>query len=147
MLTQVVTAVAFNGENSELVQQMYRILGQVVEESLQPFIDKWEKDSDHSEFHKYMGKSLLRALETNSVASNAEEIIRDLYNRMHGWSRQKGGVIKTIPYSDPQVFFVATSHLIAKLNTSTLKQEFQGIAVVQNPANGIVGVYEDVNGI
>jgi hypothetical protein len=34
MLTQVVTAVAFNGENSELVQQMYRILGQVVEESL-----------------------------------------------------------------------------------------------------------------
>jgi hypothetical protein len=66
-----------------------------------------------------MGKSLLRALETNSVASNAEEIIRDLYNRMHEWNRQKGGVIKTIPYSDPQVFFLATSHLISKLNTST----------------------------
>lgn len=147
MLTQVVTAVAFNGENTELVQQMYRILGQVVEESLKPFIDKWKSDADHSAFHKYMGKQLLKALETNSVASNAEEIIRTLYNQMQEWNTENGNNIKTIPYSDPQLFYLASSHLISKLNASTLKQEFQGIAVVQNPANGIVGIYEDVNGV
>jgi hypothetical protein len=28
-----------------------------------------------------------------------------------------------------------------------LRHEFDGIAVVQNPANGIVGIYEDINGV
>jgi hypothetical protein len=33
------------------------------------------------------------------------------------------------------------------LNRESLKHKFEGIAVVQNPANGIVSVYEDINGV
>jgi hypothetical protein len=61
MLTQVLTAIAFNGENTPIVQRAYEILGTVVEESLAPFMQKWEGDPElHLEFHKYMAKQLLK---------------------------------------------------------------------------------------
>lgn len=148
MLTQVLTAIAFNGENTPIVQRAYEILGTVVEESLAPFMQKWEGDPElHLEFHKYMAKQLLKQLETNSVASNATDIISDLVISMKSWSRENGDVIKTIPYSDPQLFYLQSSHLLTKLNHTSLRHEFDGIAVIQNPANGIVGIYEDVHGV
>jgi hypothetical protein len=35
---------------------------------------------------------------------------------------------------------------LSKLNR-IIKQKFAGTAVVQNPAQGIMGVYEDINGV
>jgi hypothetical protein len=57
MLTQVLTAIAFNGENTPLVQHAYEVLGQIVEESLKKVTSKWEMDPVHrTAFHKEMGK-------------------------------------------------------------------------------------------
>jgi hypothetical protein len=148
MLTQVLTAIAFNGENTPLVQHAYEVLGQIVEESLKKVTSKWEMDPIHrTAFHKEMGKQLLKQLETNSVASNASDIIKALYEDMQKWGKDHNVEIAPIPYSDPQLFYLASSHLITRLNRESLKHKFEGIAVVQNPANGIVSVYEDINGI
>lgn len=148
-LTQVITAVAFNGENTQMVQNMYEVLGHVVRKSLDPIVKKWGASADRTEFHQYMAKQLLKSLQTNSVASNAEDIVRDLYNAILQWNAHVKGAekITTIPYSDSQLFYKASSDLMAELNSTAIRQEFSGIAVVQNPANGIVGVYEDVNGV
>ena len=36
--------------------------------------------------------------------------------------------------------------MLVALNASGIRQRFEGIAVIQNPSHGVVGVYEDSEG-
>lgn len=145
MLTQVVTAIAFNGENSEMVQNLYEVLGQIIENSLSPLLKKWNTPG-HREFHKFLAQEMLRNLENNTIKSNAESLVKDLLEKIKQYEKDNNVQI-TLPYSNNQLFYLATSNLLVALNHKSLKQTFAGVSVVQNPANGIIGLYEDKYGV
>ena len=134
-LTQVITAIAFNGHNQELVNNAYESLGQVINDSLKPFLDK---AADPARLNRYLGEKLLKTLQKNSVASTAKELVQEFLT-----SLQKDRVLA---FSHKDLFYKVTSDLVSALNNDTIKQKFAGIAVIQCPAQGILGIYEDKSG-
>ena len=151
-LTQVITAIAFNGNNVELVSNLYESLGKIISDSLRPILTM---NGDSQQVNYYLGKKLIKSLQKNSVASNAQEIVKnfldDLMAEMSdpklAEDRMANGELPiTLCISNSDLFYKVTSDLVANLNRDTIKQEFDGIAVIQCPSQGIVMMYEDHNG-
>lgn len=136
-LTQVITAIAFNGHNQRLVQNAYEALGRIIENSIRPLLTLNGK-LDKNDLNRYLGEKLIRALQKNSVASTATDLV---LSYLEDLSRE--GIL---PYSHHDLFYKVSSDIISSLNRDTIKQTFAGIAVIQAPSQGIVGLYEDVNG-
>lgn len=136
--TQVINAIGFNGQNVDLAGDAYKTLSDITNRALEKFARRWEAD-DQTGFHKYMADELMHALKTNSLSSNAQQIVQTALANLKSMG--------TLPYSNSQIYYLATSTILTNLNRGTIKQKFSGIAVVQNPSNGIIGIYEDVNGV
>lgn len=135
-LTQVITAIAFNGNNVQLVNKAYRALGTIVENSLKKFTEyKSTKDLE-----RMLGERLYKSLKKNSIASNAITLVNDFLKEI------SEGHDAILPVSNAELFYKIASDIISNLNNETIKQKFKGIAVIQNPAQGIVGLYEDAAG-
>ena len=135
-LTQVITAIAFNGNNVQLVNKAYRALGAIVENSLKKFTDyKSTKDLE-----RMLGERLYKSLKKNSIASNAITLVNDFLKEI------SEGHDTILPVSNAELFYKIASDIVSNLNNETIKQKFKGIAVIQNPAQGIVGLYEDAAG-
>lgn len=140
-LTQVLTALAFNGENIDLVNDIYETLGDILDESLRPLRNLLSKPDKH-DFNKYVAEKLLRSLEKSGVQSNATSIVKEALEKIYKDLSGK----ESIPYSSRQLFSKVASDFISGLNNDSLRQKFSGIAIVQNPSHGIIGVYEDKYG-
>jgi hypothetical protein len=141
-LTQVIGAVALNGENSELAQELYQLLGKITADALQE-ITVIYADANKDAFYKKLGKELANSLKSNKVVSNAEVILKEALKKI-GNSDQFFST-KALPISTNQLYHLVTSELLTKLNR-IIRQRFSGMAVVQNPAQGIIGLYQDNQG-
>lgn len=134
-LTQVITAIAFNGNNIDLVNRAYLALGEVVEKSLRRFTNY----KSTAELQLMLGERLYESLKKNAIASNAVSLVQEFLQDVNKEDR-------ILPVSNPDLFYKIASDIISNLNANTIKQKFKGIAVIQNPSQGIVGLYEDVDG-
>lgn len=151
-LTQVITAIAFNGNNIELVANLYQSLGKIISDSLRPILNM----NGHSdEVNYYLGKKLIKSLQKNSVASNAQELVKNFLDSIIAEmkdpalseDRMKDGRLPiTLSLSNSDIFYKVTSDLVSNLNKDTIRQEFDGIAVIQCPSQGVVMLYEDHDG-
>lgn len=141
-LTQVIGAIALNGENSELAQELYQLLGKITADALQDITIIYA-DTNKDAFYKKLGKELANSLKSNKVVSNAEVIIKEALKKI-GNSDQFFST-KALPISTNQLYHLVTSELLTKLNR-IIRQRFSGMAVVQNPAQGIIGLYQDNQG-
>jgi len=72
--TQVIGAIAFNGENSELVQDLYETIGQITAEALAE-ITELSDLSNKTKLYKKIGKLVANNLSANGVISNAASIL------------------------------------------------------------------------
>lgn len=151
-LTQVITAIAFNGNNVELVSNLYESLGKIIADTLAPLMSI---NGNSEKVNRYLGYKLLKSLQKNSVASNAQELVRDFIKEIEsevesGASTDaalvKGELPTTLSTSNSELFYKVTSDLVSGLNKDTIRQEFDGIAVIQCPSQGVIMLYEDHNG-
>ncbi len=142
-LTQVITAIAFNGQNVKLVQQLYELLGKLTTESLED-IGAMAEATNRTKFYRKIGQMIYNNLSDSSVVSNALVILEKTL--MELGSNKDLFASKALPLSDNQLFHTATANMLSKLNQA-IRQRFSGISVVQNPAQGIQGIYEDMNHI
>lgn len=138
-LTQVITAIAFNGNNVPLVSNLYETLGQLISKSLQPIISK---TNDPRQLNIYLAKRLAKSLQKNAVASSAQEIVLDFLQDVVSDPNAPA----VFCFSNNDIFYKVSADLVASLNKDTIKQEFDGIAVIQCPSQGILQLYEDHDG-
>lgn len=142
-LTQVITAIAFNGQNPRLVQQLYELLGKLTTESLED-LEVMAEAPNRTKFYRKIGQMIYNNLKDNTVISNAQNILEKTLKELG--SNKDLFAAKAIPFSDNQIFHIATANMLSKLNQA-IRQRFSGVSVVQNPAQGIQGIYEDINHI
>ena len=141
-LTQVITAIAINGQNAELAEELYELLGKITADQIAELLDV-QKTSNKTEFYVQLGKSIAKSLSRNTVVSNASRLITESLQNII--KSNKTFAESAIPISNQQLYWFVTSELLSKLNR-IIRQRFPGMAVVQNPAQGIIGLTEDRNG-
>lgn len=142
-LTQVITAIAFNGQNPELVQQMYELLGKLTTIELEDLNFK-AQSTNKTAFYRKIGQMIYNNLKDNNIISNAQMI---LTNTLQELTRNSDLFApRALPLSDNNLFHKATAQMLSKLNKA-IRQRFSGVSVIQNPAQGIIGIYEDAEGV
>lgn len=141
--TQVISAIAFNGENSELVQDLYETIGDITAEALSEITELSSK-TNKSELYKKIGKLIAISLKSNEVVSNAATILEEQLRQVV--DNEEVFAVKALPLSDNNIYHLAAEQILSKLN-KMIKQRFAGVAVVQNPSRGIIGVFQDKNGV
>jgi hypothetical protein len=117
-------------------------LGKITADALQD-ITVIYADANKDQFYKKLGQDLLNQLKSNKVVSNAAVILTNALQKI-GNSGEYFST-KALPISTNQLYHYVTSELLQKLNR-IIKQRFSGMAVVQNPAQGIIGLYQDNTG-
>lgn len=135
--TQVFGSLGFGGQNLDYVQDVYMALSKVVEKSLKKLTDKYHTDFQGLKVD--LSKKLWKSLQKNSVASSAMDIVQDYLNEV------KKGNYTELGFSNPEIIYKVQSNIAVELN-NIIKQKFDGIAVIQAPSQGIVMLYEDING-
>lgn len=137
-LTQVISAIAFNGKNTKLVGEMYEALAHITLFQAQ----KRGVQYNNMDFHRKLVKTLLHSFEnTANSRSDALYKVRDIYQRMVEGDREA-----RIAYSSPDIFYKLASDFITALNRQSIKQTYNGVAIVQNPSHNIIGIWEGNNG-
>lgn len=157
-LSQVISAVAFNGKNIKLVQDMYDTLASLTllkarELGIRYSNDLESQDKDEFYFHKRLVEKLLSSLSTGAARSDALTLTREAKdvidqiiaeNNQHLSILSKDGAL--LPYSSPDIFYKLASDIISDLNKKSIRQTFNGVAIVQNPSHSVIGLYEDNQG-
>lgn len=137
-LTQVFSALAFNGNNIQKVNAIYEIIMDITENSLKSLNVAFSKEDDS--FKKKILKDLLRSLSSAKDVSSAVQIVEKELQRLKDTNKLSA------PFSSPQIFNKIASNLISDLNNKAIRQRFAGVAIVLNPSENIVKIYEDING-
>lgn len=144
-LTQVFTALAFNGNNVELVGQVYDAMAAITEQSLAPLQLKFADKNEKYQFHLYLAKELIKSLQSAKDVSSAPEIAAKTLEDIIKWEKERpeGVPCPTLPYSSPEIFSKVSADFLSRLNHSSLRSKFAGIPIVLNPSQGIVTIFED----
>ena len=141
--TQAIAAICFNGENSEMVEDLYETLGRVTTESLGDVIILMD-ESNKTAFYRKLGKKCIDALKSNNIVSNTQVILEQALSEIVKNSDKFAP--KALPLSDNKVYHLAAEQILSTLN-KTIRQRFAGTAVIQNPSQGIISCYENIHGI
>lgn len=153
-LTQVISAVAFNGKNINKVKGMYDALAQLTMLKARELgVKAAPTEEQEFAFHRKLVKMLINSLQGNNSRSNALAIARQAYDKMKEMGDLKDFNLQdpnnkqaTIPYSAPDIFYKLASDLISNLNSKSIRQVFNGVAIVQNPSHSEIAIYEDNQG-
>ena len=148
LLTQALSGVALNGKTTKEAQIIYESLADVINTSLQSIQDYFNSNDEQKlKFKIRLAQDLWRNLQTSSVKSSASKIVYNTIQSIQEYLKNpKNNPFKGLPLSDRNIFSKVTTDMIVALNNSGIRQRFNGIAVIQNPSHGVIGVYEDRNG-
>lgn len=153
-LSQVISAVAFNGKNIKLVQDMYDALASLTMLKARElgirYTNPDKKAKDEFYFHKRLVEKLMASLSTGATRSDALTLTReakDAIDQIIALNHQNLGILSEdgalLPYSSPDIFYKLASDIISDLNKKSIRQTFNGIAIIQNPSHSVIGLYED----
>ena len=132
-LTQLLNNIAFNGQNVELVNRVWETLEMYIRKSLKKY--DYLRGKDLRQLHEQLAKNLIRTLKSqNTTDANLYTIVQEAL-------KGNGLVI-----SDQSIFYKLASDLTSDLNHNSLRSKLRGIAIVQNPSQGVIGVYENKQG-
>ena len=155
-LSQVISAVAFNGKNIKIVGDMYETLASLTllkAKELGVTFQYGKNPQAEFNFHYKLVEQLTRSLETGATRSDALTLTREVKemldkiiadNKQHLGLKQEDGTI--LPFSSPDIFYKLASDFISQLNKKSIRQTFNGIALIQNPSHSNIGIYEDNEG-
>lgn len=144
-LTQVLASIAFYGNNVDSAQRVYELMATATMQSLQKVIPLMKNpDGSYSleanqvrtkEFQEKLLKSFQKKLSVSKDISTAHEIVKDCLQEE----------IKQLPYSDLHIYHKFISDVLTELNR-VIRQRFDGGAMVINPSEDIITIYEDAKG-
>lgn len=155
-LSQVISAVAFNGKNIKIVGDMYETLATLTllkAKELGITFQYGQNPQAEFNFHYKLVEQLTRSLETGATRSDALTLTRETKevldrlieeNKQNLALRKEDGSI--LPFSSPDIFYKLASDFISKLNKKSIRQTFNGIAIIQNPSHSNIAIYEDNQG-
>lgn len=153
-VTQVGSAISFNGKNVELVGDAYNTMAlltmhNVVKSGL---TYKGTKKQQFDFFRKVTTR-LMNSLQASTGRSDAITVVRRAADIMQEMAENKEVDFSkveyadgAVPFSSPDIFYKLASDFITIMNKQSIKQTFPGIAIVQNPSQGQICVYEDNKG-
>lgn len=131
--TQVLSALAFNGENIEACDRIYEAVGWLIRNNL----SKLPGFENIKETNKWLGKKLLSAFKSvENIPTNGENVVNKFLQDLNS----------TLPTSDPNIYYKVTQQILSDLNNSTLRQKLPGAGLIQCPSKNIVQIYEDNTG-
>jgi hypothetical protein len=152
--TQAYNNIAFNGMTSDLAQEVWESLAQLMENNLEAMIKyygyKYDIDEygnrtpskDQREFNKRIAKILKQNLESSKDVSDGINILNKIIEQH---SKNPEAPIR-VPVDSPDLFYKLASMLHSDLNNKVIRAKTSGIAGVLNPSHGIVTIFEDENG-
>lgn len=151
-LSQVISAIAFNGKNIKLVGDMYETLAQLTllkAHDLKITFDHGENPQAEFNFHYKLVEQLTRSLETGATRSDALTLtyeVKEAMDKIIEEHQERLGVRKEdgtiLPFSSPDIFYKLASDFISNLNKKSIRQTFNGIALVQNPSHSNIALYD-----
>lgn len=144
-LTQVLSSIAFYGNNVDSTQKVFELMATATMQSLQKVIPLMKNpDGSYSleanqvrskEFQEKLLKSFQKKLSVAKDISTAHDIVKDCLQEE----------TKQLPYSDSHIYHKFVSDVLTDLKR-VIKQRFNGGAMVLNPSEDIITVYEDAKG-
>ena len=153
-VTQVGSAISFNGKNIDLVTDAYTTMAALTMRGVENAgITYKGTQRQQFDFYRKITKELLNSLQSNSSRSDAITLTRQAVEAMQRMAENKVVDFSNLqyadanlPYSSPDIFYKLAANFITNMNHKSIKQRFPGIAIVQNPSQGQICVYEDNQG-
>ena len=151
LLSQALSGAALNGKNPYVAQIIYDQLSDIVDDSIKSVEGYFGTQEQRIKFKNKLVEELAKSLKKSFASTTADDIVKETLEHIKAWAiaqREGDGSVeyKSLPFSDRNVFSKVTSDMLVALNASGIRQRFEGIAVIQNPSHGVVGVYEDSEG-
>lgn len=150
-LTQVLSSIGLNGKNIKFVQRAYEVLSTITLMRAHELGVKYKgTKADEVKFYRKTVKMLVDSLESSSTSiSDSVTQIKKAQQILEEAGKDKLDVIPAngkVPFSSPDIFYKLASDFISLLNKKSIKQTYNGIAIIQNPSHSVVGIYEDNQG-
>lgn len=150
-LTQVLSSIGLNGKNIKFVQRAYEVLSQITLMRANELGIKYNgTKEDEIKFYRKTVKMLVDSLESSSTSiSDSVTQIKKAQQILEEAGKDKLTEIPEngkVPFSSPDIFYKLASDFISLLNKKSIRQTYNGIAIIQNPSHSVVGVYEDNRG-
>lgn len=135
-ITQVLSAASENNAAPELFNDLYDGIGSIISNTLKQF-----KDLGGDDKLKQLTKLFVKSLENSSQINNSKIIVDSLYKNVEATLNPTDS--EFIPYSNKTIYKQFVSSIISKINTDYIRRKFRGAAMVLNPSQGIMKIYED----
>jgi hypothetical protein len=130
-LSQVISAIAFNGKNIKLVGDMYETLAQLTllkAHDLRITFDHGKNPQAEFNFHYKLVEQLTRSLETGATRSDALTLtyeVKEAMDKIIEEHQERLGVRKEdgtiLPFSSPDIFYKLASDFISNLNKKSIR--------------------------
>ena len=158
--TQVISGAASSGNASEIVDEMYKDLSELMKKSMKETLDllKEGKQKLVNENNEPLTNELTEQLVTELKNAPKEELNK-VYDYLAKWTKKEFknarviGVAQAsieaiqsetglkIPFSSPSIYGLFITNLFSSLNRNTLRRRFAGLGLVLNPSHGVVKMF------
>lgn len=150
--TQVISALAANGFTKELANKAYKVIGQLVEDTLEDYSGAIEKLNfgDKTSLYKMMTNALISALSgpgldpvTQNYLNNVQQELISTLNA----GFKAANIDYKIPFSVGGINNRFITMLASRLNTDSIKRTFSGMGGILAPSYGSIQLYRFNNSI
>jgi len=131
-VTQVVSALAQNGNTAHLAQEVYENLASTIKKAAAPYKKYLGNKTD--DLYNYMARKFIDKMSKSDNVSLAKNILESLPKDLQ------------VPFSNQNFFQAFVKDVISRMNDEFITRYYRGIGAVLNPSHGIIKLFEDSNG-
>lgn len=131
-VTQVISALAQNGNTAHLAMEAYNDIANVIKKAAAPYLKYMEvgKDVKTDELYKYLSDKFIRAIENTKGDNIAKTLVQAL------------GKDIRIPFSNQNFFVPFVRDVITRMNNEFITRYYTGTGAVLIPSHGIIQLYD-----
>ena len=130
-VTQLVSALAQGGFTSEVAQEAYEDIANVIKTSAQPYLNSMK--ADDKKLYYYLTDKFIETINNAKGESIAKTLIHSI---------KEDGI--NIPFSNNNFFGLFVRDVVTRLNNEFISRHYSGIGSVLIPSHGIFQVYDRV---
>lgn len=131
-VTQVISALAQNGNTAHLAMEAYNDIANVIKKAAAPYLRYMEvgKDVKTDELYKYLSDKFIRAIENTKGDNIAKTLVQALSKDVR------------IPFSNQNFFVPFVRDVITRMNNEFITRYYTGTGAVLIPSHGIIQLYD-----
>lgn len=130
-VTQLVSALAQGGFTSEVAQEAYEDIANVIKTSAQPYLNSMK--ADDKKLYYYLTDKFIETINNAKGESIAKTLIHSI---------KEDGI--NIPFSNNNFFGLFVRDVVTRLNNEFISRHYSGIGSILIPSHGIFQVYDRV---